>query len=396
MNASKRWSAAELSQHISEPSLAILDVRNASDFARASIDTAGTIINIPAPEIRELGADDDLVASVKKCAEKGRFSDFSPDLPLVVVCARGKTSQQVAQGLRDCGYSAVDLNGGMENWGNYYEFRTVESNSEFTITQVSRPARGCLSYILSSQNEAIVIDPFRHIEPYLEMLKRHGQNLQVKYVVDTHAHADHISGGVALAKKLGASYCLHPYDAIHPFDLIPGTIAYDPIFDDTRLSVGLVTITALHLPGHTLGNLGYLLKDKYLFAGDTVFLDSIARPDLGNKASSWASLHYRSLRRIHELPSEVVVLPGHFQSMRERNEHGIYSNTLKHIKASNPEFELALKSEADFMGQILSHARTIPENYIEIKRVNAGLIVVDDARAGELELGKNLCAVSHK
>ena len=68
----------------------------------------------------------------------------------------------------------------------------------------------------------------------------------------------------------------------------------------------------LHIPGHTLGNVAYLVDDRYLFTGDSIFIESIARPDLGGKGDTWAPLHYHSLRRLLELPDDTVVLPAHF------------------------------------------------------------------------------------
>jgi glyoxylase-like metal-dependent hydrolase (beta-lactamase superfamily II) len=110
-----------------------------------------------------------------------------------------------------------------------------------------------------------VIDPLRHLHPYLDLAR--GIGLTIETVIDTHGHADHISGGVALAAKTGASYYLHPYDGIHPIDVPPATIPYEFIRDSQKFPVGRYELQAVHIPGHTLGLVAFRIEDKYLFTG---------------------------------------------------------------------------------------------------------------------------------
>jgi glyoxylase-like metal-dependent hydrolase (beta-lactamase superfamily II) len=246
---------------------------------------------------------------------------------------------------------------------------------------------------VASAGKAIVIDPLRHLHPYLDLAR--GIGLTIEAVIDTHGHADHISGGLALAAQTGASYYLHPHDAIHPIDVLPATIPYEFIRDGQMFPVGRHELQALHIPGHTLGLVAFRLDDRYLFAGDSIFIRSIARPDLGGKAESWAPLHGQSLRRLLGLPGEIIVLPGHFSSLDEADDMGRFAASLDDLKKRNDGLVvLQRESEEGFVRYLLeSLPRFIPE-YVDIKRVNAGLLAPAEEDAATLELGKNVCALS--
>jgi len=238
-----------------------------------------------------------------------------------------------------------------------------------------------------------VIDPLRHLHHYLDLAR--GMGLTIKAVIDTHGHADHISGGPALAAKTGAPYYLHPHDAIHPIDLLPATIPYEFIRDGQTFPAGQHELKALHIPGHTLGLVAFRLDDRYLFTGDSIFIRSIARPDLGGKAETWAPLHGRSLRRLLSLPGGITVLPGHFSSLDEGDDTGRFAASLDDLKKRNDGL-VVLQRESDegFLRYLLeSLPKFIPE-YVDITRVNAGLLTPAEEDAATLELGKNVCALS--
>jgi glyoxylase-like metal-dependent hydrolase (beta-lactamase superfamily II) len=314
-------------------------------------------------------------------------------LPILAVCAKGDTSEFVAQGLQRLGYANANLKGGMKAWGQHYASRALVEGPDLAIYQVSRPARGCLSYVVASDGKAIVIDPLRHLDPYLDLVRDTG--LTILTVIDTHGHADHISGGRALAAKTGASYFMHPYDAIHPVDLVPATFAYEFIHGNQAFPVGRQELKALHIPGHTLGLVALQLGDKYLFTGDSIFIRSLARPDLGGKAESWARLHSRSLRMLLALPGGITVLPGHFSSLDEADDGGRFAASLDDLRQRNDGLiALERETEEGFVLYLLESLPTFRPEYLDIKRVNAGLLVPSEEDATMLELGKNLCALS--
>jgi len=373
----------------------VLDVRNRHEFERFRLEGREPLpaVNVPYFEMLELGGKDEMVDSVVAYVEQHLADQLPHDLPILSVCAKGDTSEYVAEGLRRLGYACANLEGGMKAWGAHYATRAVIESPDLAVYQVSRPARGCLSYVVASEGKAVVIDPLRHLHPYLNLARSKG--LTIEKVIDTHGHADHISGGPALASETGASYHLHPYDAIHPMDVLPATIPYEPIRDGQTFPVGQHELEAQHIPGHTLGLVAFRLDDRYLFTGDSIFIRSIARPDLGGKAETWAPLHGRSLRKLLGLPGGITVLPGHFSSLNEANEIGIFAASLDDLKQRNDGLlVLQRESEEGFARYLLESLPKFIPAYVDIKRVNAGLMAPSEDDASTLELGKNVCALS--
>lgn len=174
---------------------------------------------------------------------------------------------------------------------------------------------GCLAqgaYYIISNGEAAIIDPLREIKPYLERAKKDG--VKIKYIFETHFHADFVSGHIDLAKATGAEIIYGP-TAEPEFDC---KIAKD----GEEFKVGDVTIKVLHTPGHTMESSCFLLrdengKDTALFSGDTLFIGDVGRPDLAQKAATMtqeelAAILFHSLRdKVMTLPDDVIVYPAH-------------------------------------------------------------------------------------
>jgi glyoxylase-like metal-dependent hydrolase (beta-lactamase superfamily II)/rhodanese-related sulfurtransferase len=371
----------------------LLDVRPSKEFAAWRIEGKRPIDTLNVPYTRMLADAEDDIAAAAAVYLKTNFGDRIPRSSLVVtVCAKGGTSAFVAAGLRALGYDAINLDGGMLAWGNHYESLVVVEEIGFVVIQVARPARGCLSWIVVSGEEAVVVDPLRSVTPYLEILA--ARRARVSAVIDTHAHADHISGGRALASASGAPYYLHPYDAIHPMDLLPAKLDFKFLQEGSTVAFGRSHLEVLHVPGHTLGSVALLVDRRYLFAGDTLFVESVSRPDLGGQAQAWTPMHHASLRRLLEIGGEVLLLPGHFSSAGESDPRGAYVVPLAALAARNEGARMALGDLASFASYIQSSLPVFPPQYVDIKRVNAGLLEVDEDRARELELGKNVCALA--
>lgn len=384
-NLSPQLTVDRLYDTISSPNdLLLLDVRNDDEFEAWRIESRHTpeTIHIPYFEFLE--------------DEAGSLERVPGDRDVVVVCAKGGASDYVAGILRDHGVDAVNLAGGMIDWGNYYVTRAVVENDLYQIYQVDRVARGCLSHILISQGEAAIIDPLRHINQYREFLVEHDAELTL--ILDTHAHADHISGGPDLADATGAAYYLHPYDGIHPFDMLPARIEYNMLHDGQAFSLGNLDIRAIHVPGHTLGQVNFLTTGSdnrsYFFTGDSIFIESFGRPDLGGQGERWAPLVYEAIFETtkQQVPADALVLPGHYARADEAGDDGVFGKPLADLWVDNPGLRFTDKDE--FIEYVLGHLPWMPEEYVEIKRVNAGLSTPDEDEAGELELGKNICAVS--
>lgn len=174
---------------------------------------------------------------------------------------------------------------------------------------------GCLAqgaYYIESNGEAAVIDPLREVQSYIDMANDNGA--KIKYIFETHFHADFVSGHVTLSEKTGAPIIYGP-NANPKFDCIIAE-------DNQEFSIGNIKIRVLHTPGHTMESTTYLLldengKEHAIFSGDTLFLGDVGRPDLAQKAASMtqeelAGTLYDSLRtKIMTLPDETIVYPGH-------------------------------------------------------------------------------------
>jgi glyoxylase-like metal-dependent hydrolase (beta-lactamase superfamily II)/rhodanese-related sulfurtransferase len=391
------WSPAELHRHLEEGSrFSILDVRNRDEFDAWKIEGKHPIptLNIPYFDLLELESEDEEIAAAVARAVPDRLQESLPrSEPILAVCAKGDTSTHVAEGLRRLGYQAFNLEGGMAAWGNHYEIRAVEESRRLTLLQISRPARGCLSYMLASGGEAMVVDAARHTEVYTRAAAERGWCITRVY--DTHLQADHLSGGMALASALGVDYWLHPYDSIHPDDLLPATFPFHYLEGEMTFSLGEVSMRALHLPGHTLGMTNPLVDDRFLLTADTLFIGSIGRPDLGGRARTWAPLLYRSLQRVLALPDRTVVLPAHFSHMHEADDQGCYCAPIGTLRDSNEGLRMLDQGLEAFTAYILAHLPEHPPSYDDIRRVNTGLLQVDELKASELELGRNQCALTH-
>jgi glyoxylase-like metal-dependent hydrolase (beta-lactamase superfamily II) len=201
-------------------------------------------------------------------------------------------------------------------------------------------------------------------------------------------------GGPEMGRRTNISYYLHPYDAIHPMDLVPARVAYRPLESGQTLQFGQTEIRVLHFPGHTLGMVPFLIDGRYLINGDSLFLESIARPDLGGKADKWAPLLYESLKQMIELPDETLVLPAHFSDIAVVDETGLYRASLGELKQQHQGLGKLAEGKDAFCRYILESLPEFPPAYVEIKRANAGLVTPDERKSLELELGKNICAVS--
>lgn len=174
---------------------------------------------------------------------------------------------------------------------------------------------GCLAqgaYYIESNGEVAIIDPLREVQPYIEKASK--RNAKIKYIFETHFHADFVSGHVTLAEKTGATIVYGPL-ANPSFDAHIAS-------DGEIFKLGDITLTALHTPGHTMESTVYLLKDAHgkdhaIFSGDTLFLGDVGRPDLAQKAANMtqeelAGLLYDSLRnKIMPLADDVIVYPAH-------------------------------------------------------------------------------------
>ncbi|MCC6753759.1 MAG: MBL fold metallo-hydrolase [Saprospiraceae bacterium] len=247
---------------------------------------------------------------------------------------------------------------------------------------------GCLAqgaYYIESDGEAAIIDPLREVDPYLELAERRGA--RIRYIFETHFHADFVSGHVDLAKKTGASIVFGPTSARTGFELHRGQ-------DGEEFALGSVRIRLIHTPGHTLESSCYLLFDEQgrahaLFTGDTLFIGDVGRPDLAQSMDPsltqevLAGMLYDSLRtKIMPLPGSLIVYPAHGAgSACGKNMRAETSDTLANQLRTNYALSPDLSRE-DFIVSLTSGLTTPPAYFPENVRMNIdGYTSIDEVLA---------------
>jgi len=311
--------------------------------------------------------------------------------PIAVVCGHGNSSKKATAFLRERGYEAYSVIGGMAAWETVYVAHQLSPTPSLShVVQLDRVGKGALSYVLVSDGDAVIVDPGRHVERYDALLTE--LRATPAAVVDTHIHADYVSGARAAAARWQVPYFLHPHDAVSPYDQKPGKLTYQALSDGDTIAFGRATLRAAHVPGHTLGSIALLADDGVALTGDFLFIQSVGRPDLAGQSTAWAKLLWQSLERVRQTwPGDLLVLPAHYASEGERRADRAIAARFDVILATNPA--AAIQEERQFLQWIGDHATPFPDAYKTIKEANLGLVDVSDLDAELLESGPNQCAV---
>ncbi|MGE7913488.1 MBL fold metallo-hydrolase [Lysinibacillus xylanilyticus] len=370
-----KWSAAQVAEKvINNEELFILDVRNADAFEDWKIDGRKfEYLNIPYFELLD-GVEDIL-------------PKIPTDKDVLVVCAKEGSSMMVAEMLSEAGRTVAYLAGGMKTWSEYLEpIKVGDLTGGGELYQFVRLGKGCLSYMVISGGEAAIIDAVRLTDAFTSFAD--DKNVKIKYVFDTHLHADHISGGRHIAAATGATYYLPPKDAEEVvFD-------YAPLIDGTTVQIGAsqIDVGAIYSPGHTIGSTSFVVDNKYLLTGDILFIDSIGRPDLAGLAEDWVGdLRETLYKRYRELSDELIVLPAHFMIIDELNGDGTVAKRLGQLFAEN--HGLNIEDAVNFRSIVTEHLPPQPNAYQEIRQVNMGKLTPAQDEQTEMEIGPNRCAV---
>jgi glyoxylase-like metal-dependent hydrolase (beta-lactamase superfamily II) len=335
--------------------LLLLDVRTPQEFAEWSIPGS---VNVPM---------NDLYA---------RIDDFPQDRKIVAICAHGVRSKIAAELLCASGCDAVTLQGGMANWANTFD--KVPLGKGFL--QVRRLGKGCVSYLIISGEQAAVIDPSLNLEEYFKLAAENGA--QISHVMDTHQHADHVSGSRLLAQEAGAILHLNPAEGFR--------FEHAKLKDGQEIEVGNLKIQVMHTPGHTPGSTSFLV-DGHLITGDTLFCDGIGRPDLHNKLEEFAGQLWETYqKKILSLPSSTKVLPAHHSQAAKIDFGEPLEKTFSELSLSLP---LMNSSRDEFITYLKSNTPPKMANQLKILSINRGDVPLDPDEAAELEEGPNKCVV---
>jgi glyoxylase-like metal-dependent hydrolase (beta-lactamase superfamily II)/rhodanese-related sulfurtransferase len=338
--------------------------------------------------------------------------------PVVVVCGKGLTSTPFGILLEDDGYERRDnghaderasghaderasghaddvtvVRGGMQEWSTIHEVADV-GNEDIVIRQLQRRATGCLGYVVvdPGTGEAVVVDPTRQTDEFAVAAEAAG--LTVTGVVDTHVHADHLSGGPDLAAELAVPY----YLGVDVEDPVVDH-EYDSLEDGRTLAVGDVEVRAVHGPGHTDSMVNLVVEEGFLLSADTLHVESVGRTELAfgeDRAEEGAKLLFETLHdRLLELPDDVTVLPGHVSITEDnRYEVGRPGDPIeKRLGDIRRDLALLGYDRQAFVEELTADFPEKPDEYETVVAINAGEASVEtEEDAAELETGPNNCS----
>jgi glyoxylase-like metal-dependent hydrolase (beta-lactamase superfamily II)/rhodanese-related sulfurtransferase len=303
------------------------------------------------------------------------------DSIVVTVCAAGRTSLLASNLLQRKGVQAYSLEGGMKAWNYAWNTAAIQLGNSKVI-QVRRAAKGVLSYVIGSGGEAVVIDAALEPKVYQEIARENGW--LIKYVMDTHVHADFVSRTRDLAMASGAQHLLIA-DAKVAFDFIA-------VEHGDKITFGSSRIEFIHTPGHTWESTTFKLDNNSIFTGDTLFIDGIGRPDLKadkNEGIEKSKALYKSRKLLISLDSKMLVLPAHTSGTVSFNNK-LIADTIDSVKAKVSVTDL---SESDFIDYTAARIPPTPPNYTIIASINKNGSYEGQVLA-DLEAGGNHCAIA--
>ncbi|MFZ0242443.1 MAG: MBL fold metallo-hydrolase [Desulfobacterales bacterium] len=374
----KTFTAAELFDWLTaKEDFLLLDVRNDVEFGRFKVEGPYPIdmMNVPYMEFVEHEQQ-----SVDRVPRGRRIR---------IVCAKEGSAKYVGDILLNHGFKDVAaLELGIKAWGNLLAPIRVNDGNGYDLYQFRRPGKASCSYGLVFGKEMMLFDPAKSVSAYQEFADERG--CAIVRTFETHRQADYISGSPMLVKATGAQLTAPEPDFKEArFHFTPAVDGEVYTFTD-----GGPEVKVLHTPGHTPGSTSYLVDEKFLISGDTVFILSIGRPDLGGMAEEWSKMLFHTMtEKICTLDDGIIALPGHYMEWKEADKRLVFAASMGKIKTDNANI-YGIDNEKDFFEFIKVNMRTQPEEYAKIREINAGLREADAEEQDTLDLGKNECAAS--
>jgi glyoxylase-like metal-dependent hydrolase (beta-lactamase superfamily II)/rhodanese-related sulfurtransferase len=306
---------------------------------------------------------------------------LNPLVPVLTYCGGGKLSLFVAQELAKRGFEAYSLEGGIKAWNYVWNTAEIKCGELTTLIQIRRIAKGCLSYMIGSGYEAMVIDANLDPDVYEQIAQSRGW--KIRYVSDSHIHADYVSRSRELATVSGADILL--------FERAPVGFNFSPVNDGDTINFGYSQVRILHTPDHTDESISFWLNQQALLTGDTLFTDGIGRPDLkADEQTIKLKINdlFNSLQKILLLDPETLILPAHQAKSLTLNQ-GLIAASLAELQDKIPV--LALPRDA-FAKNILAKLPPTPPNYLLISSINRDGNHFEH-QLSNLEAGGNHCAI---
>lgn len=370
----------------------LLDVRSPEEFNQWSIEES---INIPLGQISSL------------------LNELPKDKEIVTICPYGNRAGMATFMLQRQGYNVKTLQEGLKGWSSavehFSQWYEITDGQKVKVVQVRKIGKGCISYIVSfsdnnttTNDEVIVIDPVFPIDEYIRIANSEiDGRAKITKVFDTHLHADHVSSARELANKIDAQLYLSSYeDYSQDTYQKQGQKQFTPLKEGDVLTIDIrkkdgkpIELKVIHTPGHTAGGICFLIGKKLLFTGDTLFVDSIGRPDLRDKADELASMLYNTLHnKIFNMHNkqDIIIFPAHTDKIINKDE--MLSDKLDNIQKKLVILDLDKK---DFVRKVSSIVMPTPPQFKEIILMNKGGKAFTSVQGiQELEMGPNRCSIS--
>lgn len=375
------YSAQQLFEYLtSRDDFVLLDVRNDEEFGRFKVEGPFPFDMINVPYMEFLEHEEESVAKVPR----GR--------KIRIVCAKEGSAKFVGEILNNHGFEDVHyLSKGIKSWGNLLTPIKLSQEGGYDLYQFRRPGKASCSYALVCGKEMMLFDPAKNIAAYQQFADKLG--CAITHTFETHRQADYISGSPALNQTVGAAI-MAPEPDFKGAKFFYTAVEDGEVYPFHNAANGMPEVKALHTPGHTPGSTCYLIDGKYLISGDTIFVVSIGRPDLGGMAEEWSAMLFETMtKKILSWDGNLQVLPGHYMSWEEADGDLRFMASLEKIKATNSHI-YTIDNPQEFFQFIKANMRPQPEEYAKIREINAGLIEVDEEQQDVMDLGKNECAAS--
>jgi glyoxylase-like metal-dependent hydrolase (beta-lactamase superfamily II)/rhodanese-related sulfurtransferase len=336
-----------------------------------------------------------------KLSSAEQIRNIPKDREVITVCSHGMRSKMAAEYLSQLGYNVKSIRGGMVAWNKVNDLALIPTNADLNlkIWQIRRISKGCMTYLISYFNDAVVIDPpCSSAASIYEIAKKN--NLRIKALIETHRHADHLSASMTIAKETGAILYLSPLEEYETEQTLADGLEMTFLNDGRRIEItnGLY-LDVIHTPGHTVGSMTFKLealpdvnenseRETFLFSGDTLFVDGIGRPDLHDKVDEFSRTLFLTYKKLSSLPDNTIVLPSHY-SKSMKHEDPIFK-TIGEIKADARAFTM---NEDEFISYVTSSIPPQPMNYKRILQLNKDLLLCNRLHLDDLEAGPNSCGI---
>ncbi len=362
------------------------------------------------------------VIPVATITSSAALKQIPKDKEIITFCTHGQRSSNAAKILSELGYRVKTIEGGLDGWSSLYDVVLVDIDSDIPlkIWQIRRISKGCMSYLIASlqDKKATVIDATCNIDTVIKNILEENE-LKITRVIDTHMHADHLSGATRIASKYGAEIAVSSLEKYNTENIdSEKNLKSRLIQDGEKLEIGdEIYLEAVHTPGHTDGGISFKLEvkgtnklktdsrvvsnntdnsntnitdSKYLlFTGDTIFVNGVGRPDLHNKSEEYTQKLYQTYQqKLFNLPDKTIILPSHY-SLSFKHEKPVL-DTIQSIKQ---KLKSNSKSEKDFMNYVISNIPPQPMNYEQIVSINRNMISCDRVEQQNLEAGPNSCGI---